>query len=169
MDADHFDALSRTLASGGTSRRRLLTRLAGSAVATIVAALGVADADATHYTCRHVGKRCTGNAQCCSGHCRGPQGKKICRAHDVGTCTAEKDQCVGGTGGCAGGACRCFRTSGGASFCAAGSGGVCTPCTKDAQCETVTGIGSACVPFVRGSCVGSCADPFTACFPRCTA
>ena len=118
MDADRFDTLTRSVTGAATSRRRLLTAAAGSALATLAAALGVADAGAFHFGCRHVGKPCTRSGQCCSGRCRGPKGKKTCRAHDVGTCTAEKDICLTGGPRCGGAdECECYVTTGGANVC----------------------------------------------------
>ncbi len=171
MDADRFDALTRTLTSGGTSRRRLLTRLAGSAVGTIAAALGVAEADALHYPCRHVGKPCKRNSQCCSGLCRGPRDRKTCRAHHVGTCTINQNTCTNFTAICAGGACQCYRTTGGASFCASPADQGCKVCTTDAQCVRKLGIaGSACVDFTQGTCASFCGANITAtCLAPCTA
>jgi len=53
MDADRFDALTRTLTGEARSRRSVLQGLASSAVAALAAALGFTDAEATHYGCRH--------------------------------------------------------------------------------------------------------------------
>ncbi len=163
MDPTHFDELTRSL-TDGSSRRRLLQGLAGGALAAVAAALGVADAAATHWGCLHVGKPCRRDRQCCSGRCRGPKGNETCRAHHEGTCAAAKDTCITGTfDGCGGGACVCFRTTGGANFC--GGEGPCHACTTDRDCESVTGPGSACVDVNHGICTG-CGST-TRCVPPC--
>ena len=92
MDADRFDALTRALIGAAPSRRRVITGVAGSSLATLVTALGFAPAGATHFGCKHVGKRCTDASQCCSSVCK----RHKCRAHNVGGCTAAKNLCGGG-------------------------------------------------------------------------
>ncbi len=164
MDADRFDALTRALTGAEFSRRRLLMGVAGSTLAAVAVALGVAEADAIHYGCRHVGKPCRRNDQCCSSLCRGPQGRKTCRTHNVGTCTVAKDFCRTGTFGCGEDACFCFRTTGGANFCSTG-GGSCMACTRDAQCEIALATrGAACVDNSHGNCT-SCSEGTGCAFP----
>ena len=179
MDADRFDTLTHSLTGAATSRRRLLTA-AGSALATLAAALGVADAGATHYTCRHVGKPCTRKGQCCSGLCRGPQGKKTCRARGAGTCQ-QQGQALGCTASdvtmarCNNDAgCVCMRTTADSNYCAKNvclDGdpicGRCAVCKRDADC-VAQGFpaGSACIPHTDGRCAGLC-ESGTACLLPC--
>jgi hypothetical protein len=160
MDADRFDALTRTLTGEARSRRAVLKGLAGSAVAALAAALGFGDAEATHYGCRHVGRGCIHDGQCCSSRCRGPAGQQTCRSHHTGGCAPDGSYCTTGARCGSGAAGYCWRTTGGAAFC--GTAGVCATCTKDSQCTVVTGPGSACVTEI-GSCFGCggtvCAAP----------
>jgi len=150
MDADRFDALTRTLTSGERSRRRLLAGLAGSAAAAVAVALGFAEAGALHYDCRHVGKPCTRNSQCCSSRCLGRRDRKKCQAHHAGTCRVEQNYCTNSLARCGGGSCVCYRTTGGANFCASTREMECDAvCSTDAQCANLLGTpGAACV--VRG-------------------
>jgi hypothetical protein len=165
MDADRFDAVTRSLVDGGTSRRWVLKWLAGSTLAALAAALGLGNAGATHTGCYHVGKHCTRNGHCCSGRCRGRKGAKTCRAHGVGTCTREKEYCRTFATGCGGGACYCYRTTGDASFCSSG-GGACMTCFKDADCVTAFGVaGMACIQWCSD---GGCDGFSTACAAPCT-
>jgi hypothetical protein len=169
MDAVGFDALTRALTSSASSRRRLLTRLAGSALGALAMALGVTVADATHFGCYHVGKRCTRSRQCCSSRCRGPRGRKTCRAHHMGTCTAEKAVCAGGGIDTCGADCACYRTTGGANYCGS-NGAACVACKTDAECVSVWGIpGSACVDHSHDICTDGCAPGIpTGCVRPCT-
>ena len=170
MDADRFDTLTRSLVGAATSRRRLLAGVAGSALAALAAALGAAGVGATHYGCRHVGKPCGKDRQCCSGRCRGRGGDKTCRAHDAGNCTVAKDVCFTDSAGCGGGACYCYRTPGGANFCSASGGGHCMPCATDAQCASALATpGSACVDFTHCPVFDDCDGHDTACVPPCSA
>jgi hypothetical protein len=142
MDADRFDALTRSLSSTASSRRRLLTGVAGSALGALAAALGFTAADATHVVCRHVGERCRRSGQCCSSRCR----NKRCRAHGTLNCApGTPDQfCFVGT--CGDGTCGCTNTTGGSSFCSDSVSCYPQGCTTDKQCDALTGIpGSACV------------------------
>ncbi len=167
MDADRFDALTRFLASATTTRRTAFKGLVGGTLGAFAAALGVVDAGATHWGCRHVGKECSRDRQCCSHRCWGPKGNETCRAHHEGSCTAAKDFCVSGRPGCGGGACTCFRTTGGANYCT--GGGPCMACATDRECEVVTGVpGSACIDIDHANCNPSCGFS-TACAVPCTA
>ena len=158
MDADHFDALARSLSMAASSRRRLLAGLAGSALAAVATAVGIAATEATHFDCRHVGKRCNGGAQCCSGICK----RHKCRAHDKGICTAAQDSCGLAPVECgANGAadCLCYVTSGGASFCG-GDSTIVIACREDKECETIHGAGAACIPCGPNMfCVARCPVP----------
>ena len=167
MDPTRFDALTRALTGPAPSRRRLLTGVAGGALGTVAALLGFADADAHHFGCVHVGKRCKRSGQCCSSRCRGPRGEKTCRAHDVDTCTAAKDACITAAAGCGGGSCFCLRTTGRANFCSEGAI-ECRTCTTDAQCVRALGVdGAACITADYGEC--TCNTTGTACVRPCTA
>ena len=57
MDGDRFDRIARTLAAPG-SRRRVLGGLLGG------------DRAAADHGCRHPGRECARDGQCCSGDCR---------------------------------------------------------------------------------------------------
>ncbi len=167
MDADHFDHLTRTLAAPA-SRRAALKGLTAGVLGVALGLLGIGETDATHYGCRHVGKACRRDRQCCSSRCRGPKGAETCQAHHEGTCTPAKDFCVIGETGCSGGACACFRTTGGANFCA-GGGGPCMACSTDRECELAIGVGgAACVELNHADCSGGCGVATTACLPPCT-
>jgi hypothetical protein len=150
MNAQHFDAITKSW--GSLSRRRLLRGVAGSALGTLAAVIGTAEVRATLVSCVPVGKRCKRSGQCCSGRCRGPKGKKTCRAHNVGTCTATQNFCTSAaTALCGGGQCGCTRTTGGASFCS--KGGSLITCTKDAECVVALDTpGAACVVFAGSDC-----------------
>jgi hypothetical protein len=102
-----------------------------------------------NFGCVNVGRFCKNEAQCCSGICSGKKGKKKCRAHDTGGCTAEQDTCVDPAGstcttstGYAGG--KCTRTTGNASFCT-NVLFACIECTKDSDCQQYCGPSAACV------------------------
>jgi hypothetical protein len=149
MDADRFDTLARSLIGAAPSRRRVLTGVAGSSLVTLATALGFAPARATHFGCKHVGKRCTDASQCCSSVCK----RHTCRAHNVGGCTAAKDLCRAEKDpSCGGSDCFCYRTTGAANFCAVAAGAerVCMVCATDAECATALNTpGAACVKFTN--------------------
>jgi hypothetical protein len=167
VDDDGFDDLSRRL-STAPSRRAVLKGLGGGALAALLAALGVEGAGATHFGCRHVGKRCARHGQCCSGRCQGIPGRKTCRAHHTGTCTLAQNICRTGIGGtCGGGACSCHRTTGGATFCANLNSAICATCTKDKTCEDLGyGRGAACIDTSSNAGICACGGN-TACAFRC--
>jgi hypothetical protein len=124
MDAHCFDDAVRSLTTTA-SRRGALRLVAGGAVGALLAALGLRDA-AAHAGCRHQGKTCDRNSQCCSKRCR--HGK--CRGcGKLGICAASV-LC-----GAAGSGCECFLNTEGQRTCFAA--GVCdgTPCTDDLQCS----------------------------------
>jgi hypothetical protein len=163
MDTDRFDALTRSLSAAGSSRRRLLIGVAGSALSALAVTLGFAEAEATHFTCLHVGHRCKDKSQCCSSRCK----RGRCRAHNVGRCTAAKDACLTVAAGCGGGNCYCYRTTGGANFCSSG-GGQCMDCTTDAECaEALNTPGAACLDNNHGIC--NCGGSVTFCALPCMA
>ena len=78
MDANRFDALTRTLTAAG-SRRRALRGLAAVAVVAVAARLGSGETAANHTGCGHTGTGCRRGGHCCSGVCKGSRGKKTCR------------------------------------------------------------------------------------------
>jgi hypothetical protein len=166
LDATRFDAMTKawTLAP----RRRVLGGLVGVSVATGLRRLGVRDAEANHFDCRHVGEPCRRGRNCCSGRCRGPKGSKTCSAHHMGICLTSQDTCAQGANGNLCGTtgatiCSCFITTGGASFCSGTS--ACTDCAKDRQCEDTHGKGAACVVCEdcpnanRTACARRCPNP----------
>ena len=143
MDDSGFDATARAV-SRSTSRRDAIRMLAAGA------ALGLLGRDAADAVaaCVRVGKRCNHAAQCCSGICHGPRGKRSCRAHDVGSCTLDQDDfCTdrdvqrancNQTAGCS-----CYTTTGGARFCGQDESAFCPAtgtCGRDPDC----GAGAAC-------------------------
>jgi hypothetical protein len=169
LDADRFDALTRSLSALASSRRRLLTGVAGSAVGMVAAALGVPQVEAGHFGCHHVGRGCRRDDECCSSRCKGPKGQKTCRAHGVKGCVrgpVDPNTCESQSGTTCGSgtvACGCSNTTGGSAFCTSGPscfGPSVTPCTHDKECEERTGkLGAACVECFN--CLGGtgCADP----------
>lgn len=176
MDADRFDALTRSLTSPETSRRRLLTGLAGSALGALAVALGVADAGATHTGCRHPGKPCVRNGQCCSGRCSS-RGVCLCPSGTTrvgGRCELIGGSCPAGANTCtivdvrcgtSGGNCACYEDRALTSRCLDGANFVCVNCRRNSDCEASTGVGSACIPLI-GDCATACATA-TACVGPC--
>ncbi len=149
METQQFDAWTRSL----LARRPVLRILSLGAVATVLSG-GVKQAAGAAATCVAVKKRCRRASQCCSGVCRGPNGRKTCRAHDVDTCRLAHDRCEFGTGAplCAGDAqCVCLVTTGGAPYC--GAAVQCdAECERDSDCAGVTGEGAACVKVQGPDC-----------------
>jgi hypothetical protein len=148
MDERRFDNLSRILGSAET-RRRALKMLGGSGLAVLLARLSVGESGAA---CRKAKKSCRRDGQCCSGRCK----KGRCK----GNAKAVVNECVGAEPGtptpCAGGnGCFCVTTITGEPFC--GNAGDCSGCSADADCDAITGPGSACIPGKCGKNV--CAAP----------
>jgi hypothetical protein len=121
------------------------------------------------FRCVDVDGKCRGNnANCCSGICKGKKPRKgrqdrsRCIAHNVGICQAGQDTCVDELTPNCGGAGRCFRTTGNASFCGNEGDGVCADCARDVDCEAAFGPGSACI--VCSTCEIK-AGTSTACVP----
>lgn len=161
MDVDWFDNVTRCAGSIGT-RRSLLKGLGGGALAALV---GRSGREAAAAGCTKVGKPCRRGAQCCSGVCKGPQGKKTCRGHDAGTCKAGQDSCAQGVILCNGAVnCACRVTTGGARICAT-LNSVCQSCERDIECEAGFGPGAACVRSGTGIC--ACGGNGNACVGRC--
>jgi hypothetical protein len=147
MDQRRFDSLTRTIART-PSRRDVLRGLAALGIGLGTSRLP-APVGATHFTCRHVGKRCNGGSSCCSGICR----RHRCRAHDTDRCKASQDSCTSLVG-CGDGSaiCLCHVTTGKAAFCALN--GLSGTCSRDEECVATKGEGAACI-FCNG--VGQCA------------
>ena len=161
MDPVRFDTLVKSLATAASSRRQLLTGVAGSALGALVVTLGFGEAAASHFGCLDVGQRCTDKSECCSGRCK----RRRCRAHHVGRCTVAKDTCLTGIPGCGSGRCDCHLTTGGAYFCSSGEG-ACMTCTTDAECADALGTpGAACIDVNHGDC--SCSSVTTYCAAPC--
>ena len=148
MDVSTFDRLSRTLWLTG-SRRTTLSALLGSAAV----ALGLAGTDRAiaQGGCKANGQRCIDGTECCSGRCRRrqPTGPQVCRrAENQGECTVQEDFCAFGSIFCgtdSGGACTCFVTNKGRSFCGSILQGATCGCTSTRQCEQQVGKGAKCV------------------------
>ena len=163
MDADHFDAVLRSLSVGST-RRLVLRGLAGALFARETARhAGVAHAkkgkkrkkplSLNQFGCVKVGAKCRGKDDvCCSGICEGKKPKKgekdksKCVAHNTGGCSFGQDSCfVPIPCGVASGS-TCFRTTGDGSICGVGAAGTCADCKKDQDCVAAGyGPGAACV------------------------
>jgi hypothetical protein len=170
MDGTRFDDFARLL--GRASRRATIRGLLGVA-GGVVAPLLVADrAGANHFGCRHLGDPCKHRSQCCSGRCKGPTGKKTCRAHDKGFCRTSDDNCKVTDPDTAphfhcddesdlANRCFCWLTTGKVPFCG-GSSECGSPCREDAECVADFGPGAACVDASACNCVnetggGACA------------
>jgi hypothetical protein len=153
VDDLHFDWLTKLVARDVTSRRSTFRVLAGTLLGGTFARFGAGTAAAA---CRSVGARCRRASNCCSGVCRGPDGKQTCRAHDVGACRPELDFCLTDAE-CSEG-CICLTTTGRALFCAR-PGGICAVCERDRDClELGFPTGSACIRLGVGRCANSCAE-----------
>lgn len=179
MDSNGFDHLTRSLAIAPTRRDALGVLAAG--IGSFLAGSqfpGQVESKKKNkkrkkpkknaFGCLDIGKACNGkNSKCCSGVCQGKRPKKgdkdksECKAHNVGPCQASQDSCEQGEIQCGTGEIDaiCLRTTGKASFCGLDDGGDCRVCTKDADCEPLSGPGAACV--VCDDCV---ATGGTACY-----
>ncbi len=170
MDEERFDALARTLADGVSSRRRVLRMLMGGGFGLALNRINPTDTaskelETARKGCRKERRDCRRDNQCCSGSCvRG-----TCRrAPGQGTCTVEKDSCrAGRTLQCnTNPDCACVVTARGASFCGNSEESMCAPCTNNADCAEVTGVGSVCVRTGGDFC---CGDLGSACIRPCGA
>jgi hypothetical protein len=162
MDGPRFDVLTRRLNTTGS--RRVALRLLAAGPLGVALALPEHGAGATHFGCKHKGRRCSTPDQCCSGICR----KRRCRAHHVGSCQRGKDTCTASTGNAfcgESGACECYVTTGGARFCGRDTTAFCPDsdaCARDPDC----GAGNACVT-VGTDCTGCTNSPETFCIEPC--
>jgi hypothetical protein len=151
MDSRTLDSLARALGSG-QSRRRLLKTLAGGALASTSAAIGMSRVDAARL--RSVGNSCASNADCASGLCvQQSRTRKICHCASLADCPAG-DQCHAAT--ClANGSCGMTVTAG--ASCTDGVTGTCNDvCQTDGTCAG-TAVDLQTDP---GNC-GSCGDVCT--------
>ena len=90
MDGRRFDQWTKTL-NGGATRRTALKTMAGGAIASALAALGIGGVAAQDDDrCRRTGRNCRRDEQCCSNRCR--QGRCICLQNGA-TCTTDKACC----------------------------------------------------------------------------
>ncbi len=174
MDGDTFDKLTRTL-GGPHSRRGVLlgSGMISGLIAILIPGIGQAKKNRKKpkknaFGCLDIGKKCNGkDSKCCSGICQGKRPRKgerdksECKAHHTGPCQASQDSCEQGEIQCGTSEIDaiCLRTTGKASFCGLDDGGDCRVCTKDTDCETLSGPGAACV--VCDDCV---ATGGTACY-----
>jgi hypothetical protein len=136
---------------------------------------------ATYRCCLAAGERCRKGSQCCSGRCNRHTGRCQCPAgtdrvggrcqERGGACAAGVDSCDG-AGSCGGGgSCFCLRDPRGVPRCVDSHSATtkCAACTRDADCDVVTGVdGSVCV-FARADCLTSCPTTGTACYAPCGA
>jgi hypothetical protein len=175
-----FDSITRAF-NADNSRRTVMKRLAGGALAALVVRFGPEGAAEARkkknrkntkktpklklnaFRCVDVGKACRGNnANCCSGICKGKKPKKgkkdtsRCVAHNVLECLAGQDTCALGFIACGTDVdSACHQTTGNAAFCA--GKGACAECRKDTDCEGEFGPGAACVVCAE------CEETGTAC------
>lgn len=159
MDAFRFDDMTRHL-TATTSRRQTLAALALAALGRV----GLGHEVSAGPGCKDVGIRCTNATQCCSGVCKGKQGRKRCRAHDAGSCQAGASTtfckpgspfvaCTTSTSRAGG----CVATTGKAAYCAYDMG--CMACAQDADCQTVCGPHAACLACAGCAQGTACAGP----------
>jgi hypothetical protein len=174
MDADRFDDVIKSLATGA-SRRRFLKGLAGSIAAAVLSVVRMDDAGARHLGCTHHFKACTSSSQCCSGKCsrRGickcpgtapvECGTDICCPYGYENCCARNGVCCRNDLGCC--------PIGYGPCCAAGTycrpaahGGGCCPGAYPISCSPYDGGG--CCPSGTYCCVvggyPSCCSTFSA-------
>jgi hypothetical protein len=142
MDALRVDVLTRAIAS--TTRRGAL----GLLVSGVVALLEFERSGATHTGCRHHGKPCRRDIQCCSEKCSRKRGCKCPR--DTTKC-GQTECCDNATEQCCGGTC--------ASATLVPEGGTCTS-GLDSECCT----GLTCTPNDL-----TCCRPEKICFKTCCA
>jgi hypothetical protein len=173
MDAARFDTLLRSLAAA-SSRRGLLTGLAGSLLAALAAPLGGNEAMAA------CGGGCGQCERCRNGRCRPKQNETPCGSNATrqccdGRCCERGDicvrgKCVTGQGTCADGAdtcllgnaacngvddheCTCVQTASGATRCAENSRiGDCGECDSDEFCRETYGAKAFCADIGHGTC-----------------
>jgi hypothetical protein len=167
MDGATFDRLTGMIATAGTRRAALGALLAGAG-----STLGLSSGQgvSAQPSCTPNGERCQNDAQCCSFRCvRRNNGKKVCKpAEHPGSCQGFQNQCVAAPQPCGtqsdGGACYCYVTIKGRSFCGFDGGSATCGCTSRKQCERRHGKGAKCINY--RNCDG-CVDTSTACLLPC--
>ena len=172
MDQHQFATLTRSL-TRTPSRRDVLRGVASAGLALGLTRLpNAAEARKKRrktkakspkpnaFGCLEVGDACKSAARCCSGVCAGKQGKRMCRAHNTGTCKQDGvlTPCNNRT------TCGCFRTTAGSDVCAGLFGpSACAVCQRDADClELGFPSGSAC-----GLSAIPCEGGMMACYVPC--
>jgi hypothetical protein len=101
MEDERFDMLARSLSRAASSRRRLLSGVAGSGLGALAAVLGITEAGARR--CKKRQRSCTKGEQCC-GH---KKGKTACKPLAETICD-HGDRCCGLAGAsCPNGGCDC--------------------------------------------------------------
>jgi hypothetical protein len=156
MDITQFDRWIRKLSTTTSRRQTFLALFLG----TFAARFAIEEASAGP-SCKNVGKKCK-KKDCCSGVCQGKKRRKKCKAHGAGGCQSgeQTGSCDGANVACttsAGEDGLCQTTTGNAGYCS-GSGLICTPCQKDADCRGFCGPDAACI-----RCVEACVTTSTAC------
>jgi hypothetical protein len=139
MDAEHFDALTRTLIAAGSRRHALVLALSGA-----LGVLGLSHADDAEAG-RNCNPTCSECQICKKGKCKKTkQGKKKCKK---GKCLAKANGTACSIGTCQSGACVC-------SFV-----GVQGVCTSQTQCCSAT-TGTVCASnFCRFDDLPVCCKP----------
>jgi hypothetical protein len=147
MDHARFDDLARRLFAPTPTTRRRVAALIGTVVAG--GAIASARPVAVGAICLADGQRCKSAGSCCSGICRRKGNRKRCKpAAGAQGCTTQLDTCGGG------GAIvtcplnangMCLLTPNGQPFCATKTGGFCSACDSDADCEASLGAGARCL------------------------
>jgi hypothetical protein len=145
MEAQRFDALTRSFSGSGSRRTLLRAVLSGG----LVAGLGGLSAERVAAACKPNGEKCRkSNPQaCCSGICRKKNGVRQCRpARGALGCTNEQSSCNSDQRF----ACprnpqgSCQVTLEGKPFCA--SKADCIDCRSNEQCVRKLGVpGSRCI------------------------
>ena len=140
MDHDRFDGLTRSLAPGSPSRRRLLGGFAASAGAALLGGLGWRSSSAA---CTKAGRPCRRNDDCCDG--------SVCHQHRC-RCAPSLQRCRDG---------RCRRTCNDPGPTCAATGETCDPegaaCCNDRAVCAPRGGGGTVTPNDHCCCLGMAA------------
>jgi hypothetical protein len=177
MDADRFDALTKRLATGGASRRRVLKGLGGSLLGAVLGGAETGWASAAPCPSGVVcSARCCPNASdiCLAGKCTSCPSGKVCSAQ---CCPNASDICLAG---------KCTSCPSGvicsAQCCAAGEtcqAGQCaaapttTPAPQPGPCGAVgapcAAAGDCCAPNVcaNAACAAACPPGYRECDGVC--
>jgi hypothetical protein len=145
MDADRFDALSRSLAAVGTRRRALVTALVSA-----LSALGLADPDEVSAAKSPKCKRKPGECERCDrGTCTRKNGEKRCKAGKI------KPKAFGtpcSVGSCQNGACIAAAAAAPALPCGGCPSG--QRCLANGSCAIICGLGEPDCPSSCNACSG---------------